>query len=127
MDSSELLPLFVSEAREHLEGLSGLLTRARGQPAGAEEINDLFRHAHSLKGMALSLGFRPLAALAHAMEDLLHDWRSGSLRPSPETVALLLRAADRLAAQVDAVGTGGEPPAAGELVAALRDAIGSRE
>jgi two-component system chemotaxis sensor kinase CheA len=122
--SGEFLELFVSEAREHLDGQNALLARARGGPLGQDDINELFRHAHSLKGMAMSLGLRPIAALAHAMEDLLHDWRNGSLTPPPETLDLLLRASDRLAAQVDAVAAGAEPPAAGDLVGALRSACG---
>ncbi len=124
MDTREFLDLFVAEAREHLEGCSGLLTRARTGSLDSESINDLFRHAHSLKGMALSLGLRPIAVLAHALEDILHDWRKGSMQPSPNLLGVMVQVADRLATQVDAVAAGGDPPLAGDLVATLRAAAG---
>jgi len=120
VESREFLDLFVAEAREHLEGLSGLLTRARTDTLPSESIHDLFRHAHSLKGMALSLGLRPIAVLSHALEDILHDWRKGAVQPSPARLGTMLQVADRLATQVDAVAAGADPPAAGDLVALLR-------
>ena len=103
MDSREFLELFTSESREHLEGLGALLAKARRQELAQEEINDLFRHAHSLKGMAASMGFQPIARLSHAMEDLLHGWRERGAAPSAATLDLLLRATDRLSAQVETV------------------------
>ncbi len=123
MESREFLDLFLSEAREHLDGMSALLARARQQGLAPEEINDLFRHAHSLKGMAATLGFRPVAALAHAMEDLLHAWRGGGERPSPGTLDLLVRATDRLSVQVESIASGGAPGPEEELTKALRAAV----
>jgi two-component system chemotaxis sensor kinase CheA len=120
MDSSEFIDLFLSESREHLEGQSALLSKARQGGLAKEEIDDLFRHAHSLKGMALSLGFGPIADLAHAMEDRLQEWRDGRPPPTAEAIDLLLRVSDRLAAQVDAVAAGAEAPEAADLVAALK-------
>jgi two-component system chemotaxis sensor kinase CheA len=122
VDSREFLDLFLSEAREHLDGMSALLARARQQGLGPEEINDLFRHAHSLKGMAATLGFRPVTALAHAMEDLLHAWRGGGRSPASGTLDLLARATDRLSAQIESIAGGGAPGMEGELTAALRAA-----
>ncbi|HEU4403223.1 MAG TPA: chemotaxis protein CheA [Candidatus Polarisedimenticolia bacterium] len=119
MDPRQFLDLFVSEAREHLEGLSALLLRSRSERLEQEPINDLFRHAHSLKGMAASLGFHPITALAHAVEDLLHDWRERGAPPSTARLDLLVRAADRLAAQVEAAAAGEEIPAESDLIAAL--------
>ena len=103
MESPDFLELFVSEAREHVEGQGALLRRARAAALGSEEIHDLFRHAHSIKGMAAAMGFQPMSVLAHAMEDLLHCWRDGSRSPAPESIDLLTRANDCLSAQLDAV------------------------
>ena len=119
MDSREFLELFTSESREHLEGLGALLAKARRQELAQEEINDLFRHAHSLKGMAASMGFQPIARLSHAMEDLLHGWRERGAAPSAATLDLLLRATDRLSAQVETVAAGGEAAVEADLVSAL--------
>ena len=125
MDLHEFLDIFLSESREHLEGMNALLQRARAEALAAEAINDLFRHAHSIKGMASSMGFAPMADLAHAMEDLFQVWRDRGAATSPEALDLLQRGSDRLAAQVDAVAAGAEPPSESELAAALRAASGA--
>jgi len=127
LDSREFLELFTSESREHLEGLSALLAEARRRELGQEEINDLFRHAHSLKGMAASMGFQPITRLSHAMEDLLHGWRERGAAPSATTLDLLLRATDRLSAQVEAVAAGGEAAVEADLVSALHAAAPAKD
>ncbi len=120
MDSAEFLELFISEAREHIEGQAALLARARTSALAREELNDLFRHAHSIKGMAAALGFSPMSALAHAMEDLLHLWRDGALTPTPEGLELLAQASDRLSAQVDAVAAHATLPGGEEIERRIR-------
>ncbi len=121
MDSLEFLGLFVAESHEHLEGQNALLAKARAEGLVQEEINDIFRHAHSLKGLAQAMGFKSIGELAHVVEDLLHDWRDGHSTPSPEVLDLLVRATDKLAAQVDAVAAGGDAPHAEEsLLVSLR-------
>ena len=102
MEPTDFLELFISEAREHIEGQAALLARARTEPLERDAINDLFRHAHSIKGMAAAMAFTPMADLAHAIEDLLHVWREGRLTPTPEILDRLTRASDLLSAQVDA-------------------------
>ena len=120
MDTREFLHLFLSESREHLEGMNTLLTRAGQGGLDREEINTLFRHAHSLKGMSASMGFKPVTALAHAMEDLFHRWREGGSAPPSETLDTLLKAADALASQIDTIESGGDPGTAGEIVRELQ-------
>lgn len=123
MDLRDFLDIFLSESREHLEGMNQFLKDAREHPLDQEAINDLFRHAHSLKGMAASMGFRPMADLSHAMEDIFHVWRDRGASPTAESLDLLQRGSDRLAAQVDMVATQGEPQPETELAAALRKSI----
>ncbi len=120
MDTSQFLELFITESREHLEHQGTLLAQAARQPLTADEINELFRHAHSIKGMAQSMGFRQVSALAHAMEDVLHGWRDGGGAPAADLVALLVRANDRLAEQIDALAAKAPEPDAADLVGALR-------
>jgi two-component system, chemotaxis family, sensor kinase CheA len=120
VESPDFLDLFITESREHLEGQSTLLAKARARGLGQEEVNDLFRHAHSLKGMAQAMGFKPIGDLAHAVENLLHDWRDRGTAPAAEVIDLLIRSTDRLAAQVDAVAAGGDAPPGDDLVVALR-------
>ena len=66
------------------------------------------------------MGYTPMSALSHAMEDLLHRWRDGALMPDPASIALLMQANDRLSAQLDAVVAGGDLPSGESIRDALR-------
>jgi two-component system chemotaxis sensor kinase CheA len=115
------LELFVSEAREHLEEAAEAISRLENQPGDAEILNLLFRHGHSIKGMAASMGFDPIARLSHALEDGFDDIRKGRAVFTPELAVQALKAIDLLGEAVDAVARGEEPPASLlELAAALR-------
>ena len=70
MDMSRYLGLFLSEASEHLEGLGRDLVQLEREGAPAV-VDSMFRHAHSVKGMASSMGFESIAVLAHRVEDLV--------------------------------------------------------
>lgn len=122
-DTSRYLALFVSEANEHLEAFGAQLVRVEQQGPSPEAMDELFRHAHSVKGMAASLGFDAIASLAHRLEDLLD-----ALRTQPGRLAavadLLLQATDTLGAQVRAAAEGAPPPQATALTLALADAVG---
>src|SRR5512132_3638623 len=102
VDTSKYLGLFVAEASEHLSGLSSDLVRLE-KGAGPEAIDSLFRHAHSVKGMAASMGFEPIAALAHRAEDLADKVRGRPELMNAELADLLLSATDRLQEMVQAV------------------------
>ena len=66
------------------------------------------------------MGYTPMSALSHAMEDLLHRWRDGTLTPDPASIAILMQANDRLSAQLDAVSAGGDLPSGDSIRDALR-------
>jgi len=93
MDMSKYRDLFFSEAREHLAQMSRLLVALEQAPADRQTIDALFREAHSVKGMAASMGYEGAAALAHHLEDALDHVRRGGEVP----VALV----DRLLAGFD--------------------------
>jgi two-component system chemotaxis sensor kinase CheA len=93
MDMSRYLGLFVAEATEHLEALGRELLDLEGTPPPGR-VDSLFRHAHSVKGMAASMGYEPITALSHQVEDVL-----GLLREKPQPLGkagldLLLQATD---------------------------------
>jgi len=121
VDTTDFLGLFITEAREHIETQAAILSRALAAGLGREEIHELFRRAHSIKGMAAAMGFSSMSTLAHAMEDLLHRWRDGALRPEPESLGRLVRANDHLSIQLDAVASGRDIPAGDDVVQAIRD------
>jgi two-component system chemotaxis sensor kinase CheA len=102
MDLSHYRELFVAEARSHLSSFNGLVVRLEDGVDRAA-IDELFRHAHSLKGMAATMGYEPLSRLAHAMESQLSTVRSGEASFSGAFADLMLVGSDALAAMVSQV------------------------
>src|ERR687885_216645 len=115
MDISEYLPMFLAESREHLQELSLAVVRIEERPDDRETIDEIFRIAHSLKGMSATMGFEGMAALTHNMEDvfeLLKQRRGGLDRAA---IDVLLECIDALEAAVDGIeadGTENLDPAA---------------
>ncbi|HKY33008.1 MAG TPA: Hpt domain-containing protein, partial [Candidatus Polarisedimenticolia bacterium] len=102
------LDLFVAEAGEHIQGAVQQLARL-GAGAPPETIHSLFRHFHSIKGMAASMGFEEIGALSHAVEDLFDLLRKGSgppLESVPDVVMETLDAMTAMVAEAAAVGPG---------------------
>jgi two-component system, chemotaxis family, sensor kinase CheA len=102
-DMSRYLGLFLSESVEHLEGLGRDLVQLERDGAPGV-VDSMFRHAHSVKGMASSMGFEPIAVLAHRVEDLVDALRQDPRRLERSLVDLLLSATDTMLEQVRAVG-----------------------
>ena len=71
MNMSKYMDLFLSEAREHLSAIEDDMARLEQEPEDRPALQELFRHAHSIKGMAASMGFRTVAELSHGIEDVL--------------------------------------------------------
>jgi two-component system chemotaxis sensor kinase CheA len=115
VDLSRYLPLFVSEAGEHLAGYARDLVRLeKGVGEGAEVkpvIDSLFRHAHSVKGMSASMELEGVAALAHRAEDLVDVFRKEPKLLDASAVDDLLAAGDALQVMVQAAGGGKKPVA----------------
>jgi two-component system chemotaxis sensor kinase CheA len=118
MDMSRYLGLFVTEASEHLEALGRDLVQLEKE-GGAGVVDSMFRHAHSVKGMASSMGFEPIATLAHRVEDLVDAVRQDASRLNRELVDLLLASADTLLAQVRSVAENKAPEEASHLLSQL--------
>lgn len=101
-DLSQFRAVFFEEAAEHLTSMeSGLLALAPGEN-DREQLNAIFRSAHSIKGAAASLGLQHVAGFTHALENVLDRMRSGELVPTEAIIATLLAASDTLKALVDA-------------------------
>ncbi|MDD2897477.1 MAG: chemotaxis protein CheA [Desulfuromonadaceae bacterium] len=97
MDMSPYRELFVSEANGHLAAFSELIVRLEDSPGDSEAIAELFRHAHSMKGMAATMGYEQIVAIAHLMENHLSRVRSGEWLLLPALTDLLLGGGDTLA------------------------------
>lgn len=115
MDMSQYRELFVSESREHLNAFNDLILKLENHAADTGIVDELFRHAHSLKGMAATMQFQPIAELAHRMEDLLSKVRSGELPLTPSMADLMLEGSDILGTMVTMVEAGDDhlPDSAG--------------
>jgi len=75
MDMAKFKAMFLSETEEHIRSMGSLLVEAEENSADSEGINALFRAAHSIKGMAASMGYEQMAGLAHHLEDSLDNFR----------------------------------------------------
>jgi len=115
--------VFLEEAAEHLEEMSRGLLDLERDPARAEAIDLVFRMAHSIKGMAASLGYEAIAELSHRLEDRMQEARSAG-RVDDAGLAALFKGLEGLEAMVGTVRDGGEAPpwdpALGEALAAPR-------
>ncbi len=104
MDMSKYKAMFLTEAREHLQKMAALLVEVERDPQNRGGIDALFREAHSIKGMAASMGYQQTADLAHHLEDSLDLFRQqGEI--TPEAIDRLLAGADlieSLLADIDA-------------------------
>ncbi len=96
IDHEALVQLFLAESSEEIASLEESVLRLEARPDDAEAIATIFRHAHTLKGNASSLGFPAVAELAHALEDLLDELRAGRREVTPGLASLMLRAVDAL-------------------------------
>jgi len=95
-DREQLLQTFFAEAGEHLQTMESALVTLEARPDTPDLLHEIFRLAHSLKGDAAMVGFPHLAAVAHALEDLLERLRDRELAATPALITLLLEAVDAL-------------------------------
>ena len=100
MDMSKYRELFLSETREHINSLNQLAVTLEQEPGNRETIDALFREAHSIKGMAATMGFNNTAQLSHHLEDLLDGFRTSGDIPST-TIDYLLEGIDLLDGLLD--------------------------
>ena len=108
MEISEYLPMFLAEGREHLQELNLAVVRIEEQPDDQETVDEIFRIAHSLKGMSATMGFAGMAALTHEMEDVFELLRQRKGGLPREAIDVLLECLDALSAAVDAIDESGE-------------------
>src|SRR4051794_9034644 len=128
METSEYLPMFLAEGREHLQELNLAVVRIEETPDDQETVDEIFRIAHSMKGMSATMGFAGMAALTHEMEDVfeLLKQRRGGL--SRDAIDCLLQCLDALSAAVDAIDqTGAEAIEPAPLIERLKGLIRADE
>jgi two-component system chemotaxis sensor kinase CheA len=120
MDMSHYRELFISETREHLRSFNELIVSLEKNADDREQIDSLFRNAHSMKGMAAAMGYGAFAMLAHKIEDLMDKVRKKVFPFAPGIADLLLEGSDLLDAMLSDIEANiTEVREVGELVAKL--------
>jgi two-component system, chemotaxis family, sensor kinase CheA len=126
MDTSEYLGMFLAESREHLQTLNLAVIRIEETPDDGDTIDEIFRIAHSLKGMSGTMGFARMAALTHTMEDVFETLRGRTGELERRVIDVLLECLDALEGAVEAIERDGDEqldPAA--LIARLSELVGA--
>ena len=100
MDVSQYLEIFIDEAREHLENLNTQIMNLEQDGENMDTINEIFRAAHSLKGMSGTMGFKRMQTLTHDMENVFSKVRDGELKVNSDMVDVLFQCLDALEAYV---------------------------
>lgn len=127
MDLSKYAALFLAETREHLRACNSSLLQWEREPTALEPVDRLFRAIHTIKGMAATMGYAPVAQLAHGAENLLDALRQGRASAGPAIFQLLFRTVDTLGRSVEAAASGSEEKTDGELIAELDRAAAGAE
>lgn len=109
MDMSQYLQIFIEEANEHVQNLNQCLLQMEKDPEDKDVLNEIFRVAHTLKGMAGTMGYTKMTKLTHDMENVLHAIRNDEIKVTSELVDVLFKCLDALENYVNSViSTGGE-------------------
>ena len=106
MDMSQYISMFLEESRENLQNLNDYLLALENQPNDRETIDQIFRVAHTLKGMSATMGFTEMSDLTHEMENILDMFRGGQLEITPEVITVLFQCLDMLSQMVEDISEG---------------------
>ena len=96
MDVSQYLEIFIDETEEHLQTLSDCIMELEKEPENMDTINEIFRAAHSLKGMAGTMGFKRMQRLTHDMENVFQEVRSDKVKVNSNMIDLLFKCLDAI-------------------------------
>lgn len=108
MEMSQYLEVFIEESKEHLQTCNEQLLELEKNPENLQIVNEIFRSAHTLKGMSATMGYEDLASLTHQMENVLDAIRNEKISVSPEVLDVIFLAVDDLEAMVESIASGGD-------------------
>ncbi len=108
MDVSQYLEIFIDETREHLQSLNEQLLILEKEPENAETINEIFRAAHTLKGMAGTMGYKRMQSMTHNMENVFSEIRNGKMSVTATIVDVLFKGLDALENYLANISSGGD-------------------
>ena len=96
MDVSQYLEIFIDETKEHLQSLNTQILELEQEPESMDTINEIFRAAHSLKGMAGTMGYKRMQTLTHDMENVFSEVRNGTIKVRGNMIDILFQCLDAL-------------------------------
>lgn len=130
MSLEQYLGLFIDESKENLQVLNANLLKLEKDPENTEILNEIFRVAHTFKGMAKTMGFNCTSDLTHNMENLLEPLRNGQKKVGGNIVDILFSCLDKLEGLVDGIVDSGvekEDPSVIELVKKIQCEINNND
>lgn len=142
MEVNQYLDVFLDESREHLQAVNDNILVLENEPENLSLVNEIFRSAHTLKGMAATMGYEDIASLTHKMENVLDSIRNNQLKVTTEVIDIIFVAIEYLEEMVEDISNGndgkkdvtklverlerfekGEQPAADEAAATLETEV----
>ncbi|UOE57177.1 chemotaxis protein CheA [Cytobacillus oceanisediminis] len=108
MEMNQYLEVFIEESKEHLQACNEQLLELEKNPEDIKIVNEIFRSAHTLKGMSATMGYEDLANLTHQMENVLDAIRNQKIKVNAEILDVVFLAVDDLEAMVQSIAEGGD-------------------
>lgn len=105
---NQYLDVFLDESREHLQAINDNTLRLEKEPENPPLVNEIFRSAHTLKGMAATMGYEDISSLTHKMENVLDLIRNGKLSVTTEVIDILFAAIEYLEEMVEDISNGND-------------------
>ena len=103
MDVSQYLDIFIDETSEHIQSLSDSIMVLEKEPENADTINEIFRAAHSLKGMAGTMGFKRMQHLTHDMENVFQEVRNDTIKVNGNLIDILFDCLDAIEGYLETI------------------------
>ncbi len=127
MDMNQYLDVFIEESREHLQTCNEKLLELEKNPTDLQLVNDIFRAAHTLKGMSATMGYEDMAHLTHSLENVLDAIRNEEMTITSEWMDVMFEALDDLEAIVLSIIEGGDGKRDVSEVCAKLDVTGANK
>ncbi len=107
MEMDQYLEVFIEESKEHLQACNEHLLELEKDPENIAIVNEIFRSAHTLKGMSATMGYDDLASLTHQMENVLDGIRNMKINVTPSLLDIVFKAVDYLEEMIFSIADGG--------------------
>lgn len=108
MDMNQYLDMFIEESKEHLQAINANLLILENDPTNIQIVNEIFRSAHTLKGMSATMGFEDMASLTHEAENVLDLIRNNKLTINSEIMDVIFQSVDLIEGMVIHITEGGD-------------------